>query len=181
MKKEKTFEDRLLEDRTILINGNLPSELTSNIVLQLLTFSASDDKEEIQLFIGSCQGEYLDMMAIYDTIKGLKNPIKAYCVGAVSNYGVLLISAATKGKRLVLKHSRFYLSQPYAVLGTGSNQETEIALGAKEVLIERTVFEKALAIETKNSLETIHSDCEKGIDLTSLEAIKYGIIDRIIE
>lgn len=175
------FKKKLYDSRIVVLSGEIDSQTASNIISRLLEYSADDEKKEIQLFIGSEGGSYLDMMAIYDTLKMLPNPLVGVCVGMASNYTTLLLAACTKGMRSALKHSKIYFEQTYGALGAGANQQTEIAIASKEARLEREVFEKALAEVTGQPLERIHEDCEKGMELTADEAKAYGIIDTVLD
>lgn len=175
------FKKKLVDSRIVVISGGVDSDKASSIISTLLEYSADDDKKEIQLFIGSEGGSYLDMMAIYDTLKMLPNPLVGVCVGTTSNYATLLLASCTKGMRSALKHSRIAFEQPYGFLGAGANQQTEIAIASKEARLEREVFEKALAEETGQTIEKIHEDCENGMDLSADDAKAYGIIDKVLD
>jgi ATP-dependent Clp protease protease subunit len=174
------FEQRLKESRIIVICGYVDSSTASKIIFQLLSYSAVDPNEEIQLFISSYGGEHLDMMAIYDTLSTLQNPVSGICVGSVNSYATLLLSKCTKGRRFALRHSEICFSQPHAYIGAGANQQTEIAIEAREVGVKRKVFEEELAKCTGQDLETVHADCEHGVRFTTEEALAYGIIDEIL-
>ena len=180
MLMNKTFEDKLDESRIVVVSGYLDGASASKIIFRLLSLSAVNEREEIQLFISSSGGSYLDMMAIYDTLNTLKTPLTGICVGAVSGYATLLLSKCTKGRRFALKHSEISFSQPYGYLAPGSSQQTEIAIEAREATVKREVFEKELCLCTGQSFEKVHSDCENGVILTAQEAKEYGIIDEIL-
>ena len=80
------MEKKLLESRVILVQGYIDTPKASQIVFELLQMSALNDKEPIQLFIGSTGGNYLDMLAIYDTIRSIPNVVSGIGMGAVANY-----------------------------------------------------------------------------------------------
>ncbi|MBQ7408930.1 MAG: ATP-dependent Clp protease proteolytic subunit [Clostridia bacterium] len=180
MKVQKKFEDRLSESRIISITGYLDSNAAANIIFSILSMSAASEDEDIQLFIASQGGSHLDMMAIYDTLTTVKCPVVGVCVGSASGYAALLLAKCTKGKRFALKHSEINFSQPYGYLSAGSNQQTEIAIEAREAKIKREVFEAEMAKCTGKSVDQIHDDCEVGVTLTAEQAIEYGIIDEIL-
>lgn len=177
---KESFEDRLDKSRIVVICGDINSESASKIIFRLLTLSSINEKEEIQLFISSASGDYSDMMAIYDTLSTLSAPISGICVGNVGNFATLILAKCTKGKRFSLSHGEITFSQPYGYLAPGTNQQTEIAIQAKESSLKREVFETELAKCTGQSLEKIHADCEVGVVLSAKEAKEYGIIDEIL-
>lgn len=171
---------KLKTNRIILIAGYIDSDKANKIVKELLQFSIEDDRKPIKLYIASEGGNYLDAMSILDTMQSVGNPIHGVGIGMASNYAALLIACCDKGERKALAHTKISFEQPYGVLNVGTNQETEIAIAAKEVAMEREVFEQMLAMVTGNSIEKIHSDVENGLDMTVQEAIGYGMIDSVI-
>lgn len=181
MAREKSLSEKLEESRIILICGGIDAEVASDIIFKMLTMSAQDDKKDIHLYIGSGGGEYLDMLAIYDTMRSIPNDIAGTCVGMASDFAALLLASCTKGKRYALKHSSIEFEQPYGYLHAGGNQQTEIAIAAKEATTERKIFEELMAKATSQDIARIHQDCEMGIELTAEEAKEYGIIDVILE
>lgn len=174
------IENELLNNRIILMYGYIDTKAASSIVRDLLTLSYIDDKKEIKLYIASFGGSYLDMMAIYDTIENLQVPVSGVCIGQANGYAALILASCTKGKRYALAHSTISIEQTMAILVPGPNQQTEIAIAAREAKNERLVFEKIIAEKTTQAFERIHDDCETGITLSAQEAIEYGLIDGII-
>lgn len=177
MRKDGSFNQRLEESRIIPFYD--PSQATE-IIFRLLQYKADDPDAEIQLFISSYGGSSSDMMAIYDTIKTMPNPITAVAFGAIGGYANLILAACTKGRRFALPSTEFSLGQPHGYFSAGANQQTEVAIEAKKLLKERTDLEKALAEETGRDFDLIHSDLEYDIDMNAEEAKSYGLIDEIL-
>lgn len=177
---DKDLEKKLFESRVIIVGGYIDSDVAGYVVLRLLQMSAESDTDEIQMFIGSVSGNYLDVLAIYDTMRSLSNPISGTGIGAVGNYAAILLAGCNKGSRCCLCHCKFSLEQPYGSLKTGSNQQTEIAIAASEVRLERETMESLLALHTGKSVDDIHNDLEFGIELNAEQAKEYGLIDYII-
>ncbi len=175
-----SIEDKLVLDRTIVIEGEIHAGVAAKVVLELLQYDAQNDQEEIQIFMAVDGANYLDVMAIYDTMNIVKSPITVNCIGGLSGYAVVILAGATHGQRHALKHSKIYLDQPYGVLGQGANQQTEITIEAKEISEQRRAFEAILSQATGQSIERIHDDCERGLELDAEQALTYGIIDHVI-
>ena len=180
MTEEKTWQNKLTENRIIIICGKLMAPQVASIVSSLLELSAQNDKEDIKLYIGSTEAFYLDMLAIYDTMRSIPNDISGTCIDGANDSGALLLAACTKGKRYALPHATISFEQPYGILSPGPNQQTEIAIEAKEVTNTRKVFEELMAEVTGQDVAKIHTDCEFGVELSAEEAKAYGIIDRIL-
>lgn len=176
----KSLRELINENNIVFITSIRSSEAASNVIFRLMSIAQENPKKEIQLYISSWGGSFLDMIAIYDTIKAIKNPISGYCIGVAGQYAALLLAACDKGKRFILKHSEISFHEPNGYIGSG-DQQTEIVIAAKEAKIERETFEKALAKETGQPLKKIHQDCVKGKELNAEEAVKYGFVDVILE
>jgi len=177
MKNASTFEQRLNESRIIpFYDGSQPTE----IIFKLLQYKADDPNAEIQIFISSYGGSSYDMMAIYDTIKTMPNPITGVAFGGIGGYAALILAACTKGRRYAFPDAEFSIGQPHGYFSAGANQQTEVAIEAKKLFKEREDLEKALAEETGRELALIHKDLEYDIDLNAEEAKEYGLIDEIL-
>ncbi len=175
-----SIQDKLFLDRTIVISGGIDAGVSASAVMDLLQFDAKNNKEEIQIFMAVEGANYLDVMAIYDTMNIVKSPISVTAMGMINGAEVIILAGATKGMRRVLKHTEISLSQPYGVLGKGANQQTEITIEAAEVSEQRRIIESIIAECTGQTIDKVHADCETGIDLTAEEALQYGIIDTVI-
>lgn len=181
MAEYKSLEQKLDENRIIQICGNISESMASRVVLDLLVMSAKDEKADIHLYFASEQGDYVNTLAIYDTMRSIPNEISGTCIGYTGSFPTLLLAACTKGKRYALKHSEFAISQPNGYFSPGPNQQTEVAILEKETSLKRQVYEELLAQLTSQDIARIHEDCEKGRDFTAEEAKEYGLIDVILE
>lgn len=170
--------NKLKANRIILICGYIDTEKASKIIFQLLSMGMSNG--EIHFYIASDGGDYLDILAIIDTMNSLKNKFAATCIGRACGYAALLLACCTKGSRFALKHSFIQFDQPVGCLQAGVNRQTDIAIEAQEIKKERDIFEKLLSQATGKDISKIHSDCEAGVEMNSAEALEYGIIDKII-
>ena len=118
---------------------------------------------------------------LYDTIRSIPNVVSGIGMGAVANYSALLLAGCKKGSRFALNHCRFTIEQPYGALHDGTNQQTEIAIAAREVSLEREVMEELFVLHTGQSLDKVHSDIELGLELDARQAVEYGLVDEVIE
>jgi len=168
---------RLLKDRIIMLNGEI-NDYTSNIIVSELLFLESEDAEkDIFLYINSPGGGITAGLAIYDTMQYIKCDVSTICIGTAASMGAILLAAGTKGKRYSLPHSRIMIHQP---LGGVSGQATEIEIHAKEILRLRKLVNEIMAKHTGKRLKTIEKDTERDYFMDSQEALKYGIIDKVI-
>lgn len=177
--EERSYDiySRLLKDRIILINGEINDDTSSSIIAQLL-YLDSLNNNDISIYINSPGGSVTAGLAIYDTINFIKSDVVTICVGLAASMGAFLLSSGTKGKRFSLPNSEIMIHQP---LGGVKGQATEIKIVAEEILKTKDKLNKILAKNTNQSLNKIKKDTERDYFMNSIEALKYGLIDKIIE
>lgn len=167
---------KLLEDRIIMIYGEIDENL-ANIVVAELLYLDSINNDDISLYINSNGGSVTAGMAIYDTMNFIKSDVSTICIGMCASMAAFLLSSGTKGKRYSLKNSEIMIHQP---LGGASGQATEIKIAADRILKIRKNINKILSINTNKDIKTIKKDTERDNFMSSYEAQVYGIIDKIL-
>lgn len=167
---------RLLKDRIIFINGEI-TDITSNIIISELLYLDSINNEDIYIYINSPGGSVTAGMAIYDTMNYIKSDIQIVVVGIAASMAAFLLASGTKGKRCALENSEVMIHQP---LGGVSGQATEIQIAAERILKLKEKLNSLLAKNTGNSLKKIKKDTERDYYMDAEEALKYGIIDKIL-
>lgn len=175
------LQEKLEDSRIILIHTEMSDNEVSDTIVNLIKWSNINPKDEISLYVTSESRDFCNVMAIYDTIKSIPNPISVFCLGEVRAFGIIFLAAASKGKRYALKHTEFVLEEPLGRLGAGANQTTEISIAAKKATAERNAFESVLAEAFEMPIEKIHQDCQASLRLKADEAKAYGIIDKVLE
>jgi len=169
---------RLLRDRIIFIGTPINDFVANAVVAQMLFLQMDDPKKDISLYINCPGGSVTDGMAIYDTMNFLQCDIVTYCVGQAASMATLLLAAGTKGKRYALPNSRVMMHQP---TGGATGQTSDISIAAKEILRWRAQMNELLANHTNKTAAEIASDSDRDFYLTAKEAMKYGIVDKVIE
>ncbi|MCX6808049.1 MAG: ATP-dependent Clp endopeptidase proteolytic subunit ClpP [Candidatus Berkelbacteria bacterium] len=169
---------RLLKDRIIFLGGPIDDEVANLIIAQLLFLEAEDNKKDIQMYINSPGGSVYSGLAIYDTMRYLKPNVSTICVGLAASMGAFLLSGGEKGKRFALPNSRILIHQP---LGGTQGQASDIKIQAEEILKIRDEMNKILAKNTGQSIEKIANDTERDFYMRAEEALKYGLIDKVIK
>lgn len=167
---------KLLEDRIIMIYGEIDDNM-SNIVVAELLYLDSINNEDISLYINSNGGSITAGMAIYDTMNFIKSDVSTICIGMCASMAAFLLSSGKKGKRYSLKNSEIMIHQP---LGGASGQATEIKIAADRILKIRKNINKILSLNTNKDIKTIKKDTERDNFMSSYEALTYGIIDKIL-
>ncbi len=167
---------RLLKDRIIFIGGEINDELANAVISELL-FLDSQGNDEISVYINSPGGSITAGMAIYDTMSFVKSPISTICVGMAASMASVLLASGEKGKRYILPNSEVMIHQP---LGGVNGQATEIKIVADRILYLRNKLNKILSEKTGQELSKIEKDTERDHYLTAKEALKYGLVDKIL-
>ena len=181
-KGERSYDifSRLLKDRIIFLSEDVNHASASLVVAQLLFLESEDPDKEIFLYINSPGGSITDGMAIYDTINYIKCPVSTICVGLAASMGAVLLACGTKGKRYATPNAEIMIHQPL-ISGGLSGQATEIKIHADHMVKTREKLNKILSERTGQSLETIMRDTERDNFMTAEEALKYGLIDGIMD
>lgn len=167
---------RLLQDRIILLSGEIDDNL-SNIIVSELLYLDSINHEDINIYINSPGGSITSGMAIYDTMNYIKSDCVTIGIGLCASMAAFLLSSGTRGKRCSLNNTEIMIHEP---LGGVNGQATEIKIVAERILKIKKKLNVILSRNTKKSLSKIEKDVERDYYMDSDEALKYGIIDKII-
>lgn len=168
---------RLLKDRIIFLGGAIDTEIANLIVAQLIFLENEDPKKDITLYVNSPGGHVTAGLAIIDTMNFIKPDVSTVCVGMAASMGAMILSAGAKGKRFVLPNSEVMIHQP---LGGAEGQASDIAIAAENILKTRTTLYKMLAKNTGKTLAQIEKDADRNYWMSGEEAVKYGIVDKMI-
>lgn len=182
---ERSYDifSRLLKDRIIFLGEDVNATSAGLVVAQLLFLESEDPDKEIDLYINSPGGSITDGMAIVDTMNYIKCPVSTICVGMAASMGSVLLASGEKGKRFATPNSEILIHQPL-IGGQGggiSGQATEIKIHADHMIRTREKLNKLLSDRTGQSIETIERDTERDHYMTAEEALKYGLIDGIMD
>lgn len=175
---ERSYDlySRLLQDRIILISDEI-NDKTASIVVGELLYLDSLNHDDISIYINSPGGSVTSGMAIYDTMNFVKSDVSTICIGMAASMAAFLLSSGKKGKRYILPNSEVMIHQP---LGGAEGQATEIKIAAERILTLRDKLNKILSKNTGKDLKIIEQDTERDHFLSADEALKYGIVDKIL-
>ncbi|MGM9834751.1 MAG: ATP-dependent Clp protease proteolytic subunit [Bacilli bacterium] len=167
---------RLLKDRIVFISGEI-NDITSNIIVSELLYLDSLSHNDINLYINSPGGSVTAGLAIMDTMNFIKSDVSTIVVGMAASMGAFLLSCGKKGKRYALPNSEIMIHQP---LGGANGQATDIKIAAERILKIKKKLNKILAKNTNNKYSKICKDTERDYYLDADEALKYGIVDKVL-
>ncbi|WP_036224079.1 ATP-dependent Clp endopeptidase proteolytic subunit ClpP [Mesoaciditoga lauensis] len=178
-RSERAYDiySRLLKDRIIFLEGEINSYTSGLVVAQLLFLEAQDPDKDVYLYINSPGGEINAGLAIYDTMQFVKCDVVTTAIGMAASMAAVLLAAGTKGKRYALPHSTMMIHQP---LGGAEGQAVDIEIRAREIMRLKKELNTILAQHTGQPLEKIEKDTDRDFFMTSQEALKYGLVDKVI-
>lgn len=179
-KKQKApeqFSEKFLKTRQIILTGEINKELADSIVRQLLILDSEDEKSPIYMYIDSPGGDVDAGFAIFDMIRFIKAPVYLIGMGLIASAATLVLLAVDKEFRIGLPNSRYLIHQP---LGGMRGVATDIEIYAKDMEKIRAKLNKLISEQTGTSLEQVTKDTDRDFWLDSDEAVKYGLISKII-
>ena len=168
---------RLLKERVIFLVGPISDGMANLIVAQLLFLESENPDKDINLYINSPGGSVSAGMAIYDTMQFIKPDVSTLCTGLAASMGSFLLAAGAKGKRYCLPNSRVMIHQPS---GGFQGQASDIEIQAREVLYLKKRLNEMLAKHSGQPIEQIERDSDRDRFMGAEEAVKYGLIDRVL-
>ena len=176
---ERAFDiySRLLKERVIFLVGPVNDATANLIVAQMLFLESDNPDKDIFFYINSPGGSVSAGMSIYDTMQFIKPDVSTLCLGQAASMGSFLLAAGAKGKRFCLPNSRVMIHQPS---GGFQGQASDIEIHAKEILYLRHRLNTMLAHHTGQSVKTIEKDSDRDNFMSGDEAVKYGLVDKVL-
>ena len=176
---ERSYDiySRLLQDRIVLLGGEVNDESANLIVAQLLFLQAQDAKKEISMYINSPGGSVTAGLAIYDTMQFISCPVATYCIGQAASMGAVLLTAGAKGKRFALPNARIMIHQPW---GGAEGKASDIEITAREILRLKEKLNEILAAHSGRTMEEVVRDTDRDHFMSADEACAWGLIDKVI-
>jgi len=168
---------RLLKDGIIFLGSAIDDNVANVIIAQLLFLEAEDPDKDISIYINSPGGVISSGMAIYDTLRFIKNDVVSICIGQAASMAAILLAAGTRGKRFALPNSKIILHQP---MGGFQGQATDILIHAEEIKKIKKSTIDILSFHTGQKESTVAEDVERDFIMTAAEALQYGMIDKVI-
>lgn len=168
---------RLLKDRIIFLGSAIDDAVANTIIAQLLFLENQDPEKDIKLYINSPGGSVTAGLAIYDTMKFIKPDVSTICVGIAASMGAVLLSSGEKGKRFCLPNSEVMIHQ---VLGGTQGQASDIQIHAERIVRMKEHLNKILADNTGQKMSQIEKDSDRDNFMPAKEAVKYGLVDKVI-
>lgn len=168
---------KLLEHRIIFISGEIDDNLSNTVIAELL-YLDSISNEDIYIYINSIGGSVSSGLSIYDTINIIKSDVCTVGIGICASMGAFLLSSGCKGKRFILENTEVMIHQ----VSSGFEGQTDnIKLMSDRIFVLQKRLNKILSKNTHKSLKKIESDIKHDYYMDSIQAIEYGIVDKILK
>lgn len=168
---------RLLDERIIMLTEDFNSGMAGIIVSQLLYLQSEDASKDITMYINSGGGSVIAMWSIIDTMNLIKPDVSTVCIGMAASAASLTLAAGAKGKRFILPHAEVMIHQPS---GGAEGMASDIEIQANHILKTKQLGHQFMAEKTGQPLEKIIKDMDRDTFMDAEQAIKYGIVDKII-
>jgi ATP-dependent Clp protease protease subunit len=169
---------RLLKERIIFLGSPVNDAVANTVIAQLLFLASEDDKKDIKLYINTPGGSVTAGLAIYDTMQYIKPDVSTICIGMAASMGAVLLAAGAKGKRLILPNAEVMIHQ---VMGGAEGQATDIKIRAEHILKIKDKLNVILAKHTNQDIDKIERDTDRDNFMSAEQAVKYGLVDKIIK
>jgi ATP-dependent Clp protease, protease subunit len=169
---------RLLKERVVFLVGEVDDHTANLIVAQMLFLESENPDKDIHFYINSPGGSVTAGMAIYDTMQFIKPHVSTLCIGLAASMGAFLLAAGEKDKRFALPNSRVMIHQP---MGGFRGQASDVEIHAKEILYLKKRLNELLAQHTGQPVETIERDTDRDNFLGAEDAMKYGLVDKVLD
>ena len=176
-KPSDNLELKLLDSRTILVEGTVTDRMYRAVVSRLLYLELKDPKAPLVMVVNSPGGSADSGFGIYDMMKFVSCPIKTICGGLCASAGVLIYLGGAKGHRYCLPNSRFLLHQPST---TAYGQASDMEITAQEILRMRKRYAQIVATEIGSNSDKVEQDSNRDFWLNAEESRKYGLVDKVI-
>ena len=177
---ERAFDiySRLLKERVVFLVGPIEDHTANLVVAQMLYLESENPDKDIHLYVNTPGGTVNSGLAIYDTMQFVRPDVSTVCIGQAASMGAVILAGGAADKRFALPHSRIMIHQPW---GGFQGQATDIDIHAREILEMRERLNQILSRHTGRELEVVKEDTERDKFMGGDQAVKYGIIDRVIE
>ena len=176
---ERSYDiySRLMQDRIVLLGGEVNDDSANLIVAQLLFLQAQDAKKPVSMYINSPGGSVTAGLAIYDTMQFISCPVHTYCIGQAASMGAVLLTAGEKGHRFALPNARIMIHQPW---GGAEGKASDIEITAKEILRLKEKLNEILAKHAGRKMADVVKDTDRDHFMSAEEAKEWGLIDEVL-
>lgn len=174
---EMNVFSRLMQDRIIYFSGEVNQDSVDTVIAQILYLSNVSKERDINMYINSGGGSVINGLALIDTMDFVPNAIRTTCIGMCASMGAVLLSNGLKGERSILKHGRVMI---HSVSSGYEGHTKDIEIQVEQTRkCEKDVY-SVLAKNLGKTYEEIETLCDRDNWFIGEEAVKLGIVDKVI-
>lgn len=176
----KKLERYFFEKRAVYLWGVVDDKSAKDVVSKLLLLDADKPGEEIKFYINSPGGVVTSGMVMYDTMQMIQSPVSTICMGLAASMGSILLSGGVKGKRFIYPHGEVMIHQP-SLGGYIQGVSSDLEIQAEQTRKVKEIGARILAGNCGKTIEQIMKDFDRDYWMDAGEAIKYGIVDGMVD
>jgi ATP-dependent Clp protease protease subunit len=169
------LEERLFDQRIVMIRGSLTGTSATQTAAALLTLDALGT-DPVQLHVASADGELVAAFTVIDALDAMSAPVHAVVTAQAGGAVIGVLAAADR--RLAYRHARLHLIEPRASAVSGTADVVAAAAGQHLRELEELVLR--VAAVTGQTRSRVEDDLSAGRILSSAEALAYGLIDAVV-
>ena len=177
---DKRLEKYFFEKRSVYLWGVVNDKSAREAVSKFLLLEADKPGEEIKFYINSPGGVVTSGMVMYDTMRMMKSPVSTICMGLAASMGSILLSGGVKGRRFIYPHGEVMIHQP-SLGGYIQGVSKDLEIQAEQTRRVKEIGATILAENCGKTIDQIMTDFDRDYWMNAKEAIKYGIVDKIID
>jgi len=167
---------KLFDARSIVICGEIDSDVARAVTEQLLALSAASN-DDITLYLHSPGGHVEAGDTIHDMLAFIRPRVIIVGTGWVASAGAHIYLGVPREERYCLPNTRFLLHQP---AGGAGGRATDLEIEAEEILKMRARLNRIIADQTGQPLKRVEKDTERNFWMSAEAAKEYGLVGRII-
>lgn len=174
---EMNVFSRLMRDRIIYFSGEVNQNSVDTVIAQILYLSNVSKEQDINMYINSGGGSVINGLALIDTMDFVPNAIRTTCIGMCASMGAVLLSNGVKGERSILKHGRVMI---HSVSSGYEGHTKDIEIQVEQTKKCQKDVYSVLAKNLGKTYEEIETLCDRDNWFIGEEAVKLGIVDKVI-
>lgn len=177
---ERSYDlmSRMMKERIVFLNGVVDEHMAHIATMQILYLESTGAEKPINIYINSPGGSVLAGLAIADTMAAVSCPISTTATGMAMSMGAYLLSCGTKDMRQATEGCRIMCHQVSSGIGRSTAADMKISMKETEFLDD--YLAERLAKNCGVSVEQYRQDTNRDFYMSATEAVKYGLIDRIV-
>lgn len=170
------LSEKILKTRSILLSGEINKDSADKFIKDLLVLEA-ESNDPVKVFINSPGGDVDAGFAIYDMVRFVTCPVIMIGMGLIASAASLVLLAVPAERRVALPNSSYLIHQPLSEM---KGNATDIEIHAMQLEKIKAKLNRIIAEATGTDLDTVASDTDRDHWLDAEEALRYGLVSRIV-